>query len=66
MQKEWSWGKCLEEGRRWRINYRGDVEKSYKWCFMVGQEVEAHEEGEQWEKNSHSSDGMCSLKWCPW
>ena len=59
LQKEWSWGKCLEEGRRWE-NYRGDMEKSYKWGFMVGQEVEAHEEGEQWEKNSHSSDGMCS------
>ena len=52
-------GKVL--GRREEMeNYRGDVEKSYKWGFMVGQEVEAHEEGEQWEKNSHSSNGMCS------
>ena len=38
-------GKVL--GRREEMeNYRGDMETSYKWGFMVGQEVGAHEEGE--------------------
>ena len=52
-------GKVL--GRREEMeNCRGDMEKLYKWGFMVGQEVGAHEEGERWEKNSHSSNSVCS------
>ena len=48
-------------GRREEMeNCRGDMEKSYKQGFMVGQEFKAHEEGERWEKNSHSSNSMCS------
>jgi len=41
-------------------NCRRDLEKSYKWGYMVVQEVGACEEGEQWEKNGHSKDSICS------
>ena len=51
-------GKVL--GRREEMeNCRGDMEKLYKWGFMVSWEVGAHEEGEQKEKNVNSSNGMC-------
>jgi len=52
-------GKVL--GRREEMeNCRRDLEKSYKRGYMVGWEVGACEEGEQWEKNSHSKDSICS------